>query len=84
LYTCKSILSNGTREYANFWIGKEIGGLSISAMTMIATFSIRVCSRDARWFTYFQTKNPALGKFWRALEWKLRMEYFKVIWNILR
>jgi hypothetical protein len=24
---------------------------------------------------YFQTKNPNLGKFWRALEWKL-LVYF--------
>jgi hypothetical protein len=32
---------------------------------------------------YFQTKTPNLGKFWRALEWKM-MVYFIVIWNILR
>jgi hypothetical protein len=32
---------------------------------------------------WFQTKNPHLGKFWRALEWKM-MVYFMVIWNILR
>jgi hypothetical protein len=31
----------------------------------------------------FQTKNPNLGKFWRALEWKMQV-YFVVIWNILR
>jgi hypothetical protein len=31
---------------------------------------------------YFQTKNPNLGKFWRACEWK--MLYFITIWNILR
>jgi hypothetical protein len=30
----------------------------------------------------FQTKNPNLGKFWRALDWKLLI-YFMVIWNIL-
>jgi hypothetical protein len=30
----------------------------------------------------FQTKNPNLGRFWRALEWKM-MVYFMVIWNIL-
>jgi hypothetical protein len=30
----------------------------------------------------FQTKNPNLGKFWRALEWKM-LVYFMVIWNIL-
>jgi hypothetical protein len=32
---------------------------------------------------YFQTKNPNLGKFWRALHWK-RLVYFMAIWNILR
>jgi hypothetical protein len=31
----------------------------------------------------FQTKNPNLGKFWRALEWKLWI-YFMAVWNILR
>jgi hypothetical protein len=30
----------------------------------------------------FQTKNQNLGKFWRALEWKM-LVYFKVIWYIL-
>jgi hypothetical protein len=31
---------------------------------------------------YFRTKNPYLGKFWRALEWKMLM-YFNAFWNIL-
>jgi hypothetical protein len=31
---------------------------------------------------YFHTKNPYLGKFWRALEWKI-LAYFIPIWNIL-
>jgi hypothetical protein len=31
---------------------------------------------------YFPTKDPNLGKFWRALEWKM-LVYFIVIWNIL-
>jgi hypothetical protein len=30
----------------------------------------------------FQTKNPNLGKFWRALDWKMLI-YFMAIWNIL-
>jgi hypothetical protein len=30
---------------------------------------------------YFQTKNPNLGKFWRALEWKI-VVYFMTICNI--
>jgi hypothetical protein len=32
---------------------------------------------------YFQTKNPNLGKFLRALERKMLI-YFMVFWNILR
>jgi hypothetical protein len=31
---------------------------------------------------YFQTKNPNLGTFWRALEWIMFL-YFIIIWNIL-
>jgi hypothetical protein len=34
---------------------------------------------------YFQTKNPTLGKFWRALDWKMLIywEYLMDIWDIL-
>jgi hypothetical protein len=38
---------------------------------------------------YFNTKNPDLGKFWRALEWKMLvyfmtvLEYIAAIWKIL-
>jgi hypothetical protein len=28
----------------------------------------------------FRTKNPNLGKFWRALEWKM-LVYFMAIWQ---
>jgi hypothetical protein len=31
----------------------------------------------------FPTKNPNLGKFWRAFDWKMFI-YFMAIWNILR
>jgi hypothetical protein len=31
---------------------------------------------------YFQTKNPNLGQFRRALDWKMLI-YFNAIWNIL-
>jgi hypothetical protein len=31
----------------------------------------------------FQTKNPNLGKFWRALKWK-RLLYSLAIWKILQ
>jgi hypothetical protein len=30
----------------------------------------------------FQTKNPNLGKFWSALDWKMFI-YFMATWNIL-
>jgi hypothetical protein len=30
----------------------------------------------------FQTKHPNLGKFWRALDWKMLI-YFMATWNIL-
>jgi hypothetical protein len=30
----------------------------------------------------FQTKNPHLGTFWRALDWEMLI-YFMAIWNIL-
>jgi hypothetical protein len=32
---------------------------------------------------YFQTKNPNLGKFCRALEWEMLL-YFKAMWNIFK
>jgi hypothetical protein len=32
---------------------------------------------------YFRTKNPNLGQFWRALDWRMYI-YFMAIWNILR
>jgi hypothetical protein len=31
----------------------------------------------------FQTKNPILGKFWRAVDRKM-LVYFMAIWNILQ
>jgi hypothetical protein len=33
-------------------------------------------------YTYFQSKNPNLGKFWRALEWK-SLVYSLALCNIL-
>jgi hypothetical protein len=32
---------------------------------------------------YFETKNPNLGKIWKALEWK-SLFYCLAIWNILQ
>jgi hypothetical protein len=45
---------------------------------MFFSFSNRGCQ-----MVYFKTKNPNLGKFWRALECKMFV-YFRVIGNILR
>jgi hypothetical protein len=44
-------------------------------------------TRVARWYIYFQTKNPELVKFWRALAWKSlvfygHLEYITSIGNI--
>jgi hypothetical protein len=47
--------------------------------------------RVARWFV-FKPKNPNLGKFWRALDWKIlwlhgifygHLGYFITVWYIL-
>jgi hypothetical protein len=37
--------------------------------------------RVARWFI-FKAKNPNLGTFWWALEWKM-LVYFITIWSVL-
>jgi hypothetical protein len=41
------------------------------------------CRDQGCQMVYFQTKNSNLGKFCRALNWKMLI-YFMVIWNILR
>jgi hypothetical protein len=48
-------------------------------------------TRTARWFTYFQTKNPNLGKFWGTIPrlenvdiFYGHLEYLMAIGNILR
>jgi hypothetical protein len=38
-----------------------------------------VCPRVARWYIHFHTKNPNLGIFWRAVEWKM-FAYFTDCW----
>jgi hypothetical protein len=48
-----------------------------------------ILSRVARWYIYFQTKNPSLGIFWRALEidsvglFNGHSDYFTTIWFVL-
>jgi hypothetical protein len=50
----------------------------------VAKFTLDIQSRDQGCqMVYFQTKNPNLSPFWRALDWKIWI-YFMAIWNILR
>jgi hypothetical protein len=49
--------------------------MKLECVLGLAWFGCRV----ARWF---QTKNPNVGRFWRALEWKM-MAYLMDIWDIL-
>jgi hypothetical protein len=46
-------------------------------------FLCRSVSRDGCQMVYFQAKNTNLGKFWRALHWKI-LKCFMAIWNILQ
>jgi hypothetical protein len=32
----------------------------------------------ARWHSYFLTKNPNLGKFWKVLQWKMLLYYMAI------
>jgi hypothetical protein len=44
---------------------------------------VKTISPQGCQMVYFQTKNPNLGKFRRALEWK-RLGHSMTIWNILQ
>jgi hypothetical protein len=44
---------------------------------------LKVRQRQGCQMVYFQTEDPNLGKFWRALQWKL-LVCFMTIWSILR
>jgi hypothetical protein len=54
-----------------------------------ATLMVRLIANDISagdhgcQMAYFQTKNTNLGKFLKALDWKMLI-YFMYIWNILR
>jgi hypothetical protein len=49
-----------------------------SASSRFIQYQIQGCQ-----MVYFQTKNPNLGKFWRALELYGHLECFTDIWDIL-
>jgi carbon starvation protein CstA len=60
-----------------------------AAPTVGAINGYETLTRDARWYTYLHTKNPNLGIFRKALEWKMfvfygYIVYFMAIWYILR
>jgi hypothetical protein len=42
-----------------------------------------IISRFGKGLQDFQTKNPNYGKFWRILQWRMKV-YFMAIWSILR
>jgi hypothetical protein len=39
-----------------------------------------VCGRVARWYIYFQTKNPNLGQFWRVLQRKMLANLMAILY----
>jgi hypothetical protein len=55
--------------------------------TTLVTYACRYKAMEIKGITqgcqmvYFQPKNPNLGKFWMALEWKMFV-YITAIWNI--
>jgi hypothetical protein len=59
-----------------------IGEKSAHLVTLRGLFLRRcdTCKQGCQ-MVCFQTKNPNLGKFWRALDWKM-FTYFISIWNI--
>jgi hypothetical protein len=56
---------------------KQQGLPDVSARNIPKRGKCQVCQ-----VVCFQTKNPSLGKFWSALEWKMLL-CFMIIWNIL-
>jgi hypothetical protein len=51
-------------------------------MNVTFSFKPREGPRQGCQMVSFQTKNPNLGKFWRALDRK-KLKYLMAIWNIL-
>jgi hypothetical protein len=37
--------------------------------------SVGFCEKQGCQMVYFQTKDPNLGKIWRALEWKMLLNF---------
>jgi hypothetical protein len=62
---------------AKGWLGQHNTGKVRLKNSSGGSSTTRQCCQ----MVYFQTKNPNLGKFWRALVWKMLI-YFMDIWNI--
>jgi hypothetical protein len=61
---------------SDFWVRAPLH--SKCALRFLWGFHYQGCQMVS-----FQTKNPNLGKFWRAWNWKMLL-YIMAIWNILR
>jgi hypothetical protein len=67
----------------DFWFenkpsGNPVLGHPFFVQAVLPNFRLQGCQ-----MIYFHTKNPNLGTFWRALEWKM-LVYFLANWNNLR
>jgi hypothetical protein len=69
--------------FPSLGVGKS--DLCAGVATPVSTISIkrRLYPDQGCQMVYFETKNPTLGKFWRALDGKM-LQYLIAIWNILR
>jgi hypothetical protein len=63
----------------NFFGNDELQKSTITQEEEATHKNLNCCETGCQ-MVYFQTKNPNLGKFWRALEWKMLL-YFMIIWN---
>jgi hypothetical protein len=82
------IFGSKTNRLANLLLSHSIAAEFFNFLLKgkTRTFKVRLFVRVARWII-FKTKNPSLGKFWRALDWKIffaHWEYLMDIWDILR
>jgi hypothetical protein len=92
------MLSSQVETIRKYFLSKKCFRLSRDRNLVLAVFKVnrdnplsevgRVTSRVAR-TVCFQTKNPNLGKFWRAVDWKIfeisygDLGYLMEIWDIL-
>jgi hypothetical protein len=65
--------------WATFWANFSQTHL----VTLLLAFVAAFLSRVARWYLCFGTKITNLGLFWRALEWKMLVNFMTIL-NILQ